>query len=359
MSMTYTPILKWKAGEQGAIKDLNDVIKKQIYPVCIVPPIPWDFDQNCNKKTIDEHLIGFGKKLKKSWNIDSTIMLDGEKLDNIKMKNKEHTMERLIDDAENNGVKIVPVIGGDKSTEYIKAVNSKIASYKRGVAIRLKYQDLINSKILVKLMTEVNVDINKVDLIIDCGEINKDSLGQCETDVLKFIDLLTEFGEFRKIILSSSSFPKSLAGIPKYSLKEYLRNDFKLWKKVVNKNSTDREISFGDYGVDDPEWPEKINPKFLTNIMMGYIRYTGKDRWYVAKGEKLYHNAVGFKQFNKLAQMIMDSELGIYCGELYSSGDNQIYNVANKIGTNGNNGTWVKAAVNHHITFVVNQLMKE
>ncbi|SEJ97409.1 Beta protein [Propionispira arboris] len=352
----YTPVLKWKAAEKRAVKNLDPKIKSYIFPLCIVQPIAWDFDNNAYKSTIDKHLSKFGSEFKNSWGLNTPVMIDGEQVDSELMADGSHPIKFLIHEAEKNGTPAIPVIGTDKSTNYITSTIPLILTFNRGVAIRLKQADFTNNITVTisTLISKMNLTEYDTDIIIDCEGILAKNINDIILKLSNILNLLSK-KNYRKIIIAASTFPKTLAGIPKYTVKEFPREDFGLWKQLSQKNIVPNLI-FGDYIMEDPSWPDKINPKIIINMMTGNIRYTQKNKWYVAKGEKLY-GPVGFSQYGKLTQLIVNHPSNIFCGQNYSIGDKRINDCANNIGNTGNAGTWIQAGVNHHITFTVNQLL--
>ncbi|MDD5019905.1 MAG: hypothetical protein PHS61_05750, partial [Candidatus Omnitrophica bacterium] len=63
----YVPCLRWKTGEYGAILKLNNMAKQALTPLIEVPEIGWDFEEKREKKTIDQLLAPFAKRVHDKW----------------------------------------------------------------------------------------------------------------------------------------------------------------------------------------------------------------------------------------------------------------------------------------------------
>ena len=63
----YVPILKWRMGEYQALVRLEDTIKDNIVPLIIIPPIEYDFEEQQDKKTVEEHISPFANRFQAKW----------------------------------------------------------------------------------------------------------------------------------------------------------------------------------------------------------------------------------------------------------------------------------------------------
>lgn len=352
----YVPILKWKTGEQRAIKELEPAIKAKIRPLFLIPPIPWDFENDNYKCTIDKHLEGFGQKLHNIWQSVQPVMIDAEQIDNELMGNGSHPIEYVVNEAENYGVAVIPVTGFDKSNAYNDAVKTINKKYKRGIAIRIKQPDFQTiGTSLPQLMQHIGVNRKNTDLIFDCEEITQRTFGSTKDAIIAALARISNLSDFRTIIVSATAFPKTLAGMPNYTIKKFPRSEWFLWNSLISTPGISQNIIYSDYTIDDPYWPDMIDLKLLIKKLIGNVRYTREECWYVVRGEKIF-SQIGYRQFYKVCELLVTHPDNILCGQNYSSGDKRIFECAKRRGSTGNLGTWFQAGVNHHITFVVNQL---
>ena len=82
------------------------------------------------------------------------------------------------------------------------------------------------------------------------------------------------------------------------------------------------------------------------------IKYTHDSDWILVKGHKI--KAGESAQSYKLCQTLVG--LPQYRGTGHCWGDSYIHNCAMGTDGPGSQTTWIKVGVNHHITYVVNQL---
>jgi len=163
-----------------------------------------------------------------------------------------------------------------------------------------------------------------------------------------------ELNKYNSMIITGSSFPETLSGIQAWSIIKNPRKEFIIWQELREKYP---DLIFGDYVSDDPKDPS-FNHKV---IIIPTIRYTYNENWYIFRGEHDEDKPYDYSQFHKLSQDLVDHH--IYCGKDFSWSDKRINNIANTKckNTNCNHGnaeSWVQIAVNHHISFVVNQLQE-
>lgn len=67
-------------------------------------------------------------------------------------------------------------------------------------------------------------------------------------------------------------------------------------------------------------------------------------------------DSAGFKQYPANAFLL--SERPEFCGTAFSYGDQYISEIASQSERTGNAETWLRAGVNHHLTFVVRQIAR-
>ena len=73
---SYMPILKWKAGECSALKELFPNDKAAMTPLVEIPPVPWDFVNDQAAKTVDAHLANVPDHMVKHWGTNDDIFVD-------------------------------------------------------------------------------------------------------------------------------------------------------------------------------------------------------------------------------------------------------------------------------------------
>jgi Beta protein len=195
-----------------------------------------------------------------------------------------------------------------------------------------------------KLLRRLGVATDNVDLIVDCQLVEehqplKGTAAKLEKDYW-----------WRSITYVGGSFPPNLTNLRKNDQHELPRHE---WITFESEHSTLRAgVRFGDYTVQHPFQPDDIS-----YLPSGSIRYASDQHWVVMRGEKLDNpKGPGWKQYIGQAQLLCDRSEFQACGPEFSAGDTYIHFMANQTKTTGSPETWLRAAINHHITLVAHQL---
>ncbi|KGE17553.1 beta family protein [Paenibacillus wynnii] len=346
----YVPVIKWKQGEQKAIECLSDESKSIITPLIEVAPIDWDFDKGQPKKTIDGHLQKIGESLRQCWNNDGEVYIDCLWIDQEeRMADGNHYLSHILNSGREHSVKMVPVLGTDKDTEYQSAVVNAIQIDNLGVCFRLVGEDFENiGKNITDLLSIVQLEPEMIDLIIDYGYVNPAE----RTRTYQFLHLLLNsipvVDRWRKVVLLGTSFPKDLSDVDADSVDTLERSEWLIWKRIIS-NRPIRLPVFGDYGISHPDILE-ADPKFLR--ISANIRYTADDKFIIFKGRWL--RKFGYDQFYSLANLVVNHRE--YYGSNFSEGDKYISDVASGDDGPGNLTNWRKVGTNHHLAVVINEL---
>ncbi|WP_256761617.1 beta family protein [Cohnella sp. WQ 127256] len=347
----YVPVLKWKQGEQKAIESLTITIKQGLTPLIEVAPIDWDFDNGTYKKTIDEHLDGFGEIVSRSWGIDGSVFVDLLYIEpNDRMASGQHPLGYVMDDLRLHFVKAIPVTACDRDATYNREVSTAHQQDGLGICIRLVEEDFDNLHTRIDgLLNSLHIGPTEVDLVIDYRHVDPDSRTRTTLLLTGLINSMPYLQGWRNIILCGTAIPKDLSEIGADNVGVIERTEWLIWKRLVQTNLLTRRPIFGDYGVAHPE-PFEADPRLIR--MSANIRYTGENKFIMFRGRDLRKN--GYAQYYQLAaQVVAHPE---YSGPQFSAGDHYIYEAANQVGTSGSPQTWRRAGTNHHWTYVVNDL---
>src|SRR5260370_12915771 len=63
----YVPCLRWKQGEYKAISLLSNAARELITPLIEVPEKGYDFETKTDKKSLNDHLAPFAKRVRSNW----------------------------------------------------------------------------------------------------------------------------------------------------------------------------------------------------------------------------------------------------------------------------------------------------
>jgi hypothetical protein len=352
MPILYVPLLKAKGGEFAALKELDPAVQARVFPVFDVTDIPWDFENDSPGKTVDEHLAKIAENVFKSIGA-LPCAFDLTCLDpTTRMASGTHPLTWLFDDLRKKGVIARPVIGPGYDAAYLTAAAAEIATDRRGCVVRVVGQarvfDPAIATNLASVLGAVKLTEADADLLLDLQSVPSGSEHATALASAAVIHGLPSMGAWREFIISAAGFPRDLSDYGQ-GLFVIPRTCLITWDAMRSRGVA-RLLVFGDYAIDNHDRAElDINPRLLKGSTN--VRYTVRTDWLVPKGPNWKDN--GFAPMRGLcAQLVADAR---FAGAAFSWGDAYIVACANG-GPTGSATTWRKVGVNHHVTFVVNQI---
>lgn len=349
----YIPFLKLKAGEFGAIKTLDNTLKINVSPF-------FDFPYDKKMKE-NEYIATVGKLIRKfelnlvdipycyvdNFDVNSSLMINGE-------TNYKYLLTNL------SFFKIIPVVAIDRSWEHNQAVlnlrKSKIIKSKI-VAFRLVREDFKNYNVISTEikdeLTPVFNEFDKIDLVLDCRvclNINTDNLAK---EIVSFANSFCSEYRVRKIIVTGSSIPSSIAEIVKSNSElTLLRKELIVHKSVYNKLHDRYNIFLGDYCTVSPDYSEiDIEPEMMPNVTAPKIIYSHGEKHYIQRGGALKTHHRGYLQYNDLSKILVSKSF--FRGKNYSFGGDFFYQKSLGIGSKVQPGSVIKPSVNAHISYMM------
>jgi hypothetical protein len=337
----YYPQLFWKKAEQEALDVTPSNIQSNMTPILIMPDIDYDFIDQKYKKNLVNHLKDFGVNLSTSWHIDTPVMLDVELLEKHSLPN-QHPLDICIGQADAYNKNIIPLIQSNSSSNYLASVNQHL-SY--GVAIKIKLQEIQS---LLAIASKLQTDHKNIDVILDLEHINQIN-NQLDQTVLSCLAYIESIANWRSIILASTSYPSSQAGIPQNQVYRTPRLGWHLWANIIQMNTLPRTPGYSDYPVSDAS-ADIVDPRFMNPYASA--RYSDFSNWIFVKGKSVKGN--GWGQLKILCDILRNDQS--FQGRQYSWGDEFIDDVANGSKPTGGPKEWRKVAHNHHFMMVFDQL---
>ena len=158
--------------------------------------------------------------------------------------------------------------------------------------------------------------------------------------------------EWRSLSVIAGSFPKDLSAFPKNGQYTQQRLDWLSWLYQVNRRPPLQRLpTFGDYTIQHPFFSEP--PRHMN--FSASIRYTSGDYWVVMRGEGVRNETgPGYAQWPANAFLLRERRE--FCGSDFSYGDAYIEEMSSQLAATGNPETWLRAGINHHLTFVARQI---
>lgn len=338
MSRLYVPIVRCKLGEQKALINLDENVKDMVVPLIELPLFT---QAMINKQvTVEELISSFWNKRKYYFYFMPDWYSD---YDNF----NDFFVEKIKPICENEYA--VPVI----DLSLVDFVKDWSVAEKNGVAIRIRNNEFGDIEdILNPLFSETQLKRSKTNLIFDLQYISENDLFS-KTSVLKAaFSELDKAGEFNSIIISCVSFPKQFPPMESKKVYRFKRIETDIFATSIKLS--DRfsfNYVYSDYGpsdIEDNGFVIGMSPNFK-------IKYTAFDDYLYIKGIQIKKGGLDIGNVRALAKILI--ECSEYSGEHYSWGDKNIYDIAQgKIKSSGNLTTWVSYTMNHHITFIINQI---
>lgn len=337
MDRMYVPILKCKKGEQSALLNLKEDVKDKIIPLMEIP-----YSSATTKKTIPELIESFwtGRKF--------FFYFMPEWYDNS-LEELQDTLFNEIMTVVQNSKYAIPVI----DLSVLSSFSGIDKILQNGVAIRLRNNEFGQIEDTLNPLFSNNIlDRKNTDLVLDLQYVSEKDLFS-KTAVLKsaFSDL-DAAAEFRSIIISSVSFPKSISDLDVSQIYHFKRMEVDIFTLALKlEKRFGFKYFYSDYGPSDNE-----DVTFVIGMSPNFkIKYTTFEDFLCIKGLALKKGGLDISNVQQLAKILVDSS--DFSGASYSWGDNKIYLLATKnYNSPGNLTTWVSYAMNHHITFITHQI---
>ncbi|OLE75551.1 hypothetical protein AUG19_05275 [archaeon 13_1_20CM_2_54_9] len=331
----YVPILRWKQGEQLALRELYPTDKSSMTPLI---EIPYDYD-----KTLGETVAAIAK----NWGA-SAIFFDvvplAPRLESLWGK---YPVANVFAKARDAGLRLIPVTSLGCNPEFLAAVRGATVKDQPGACVRLFREDLAKTTLGVELNSHISLlglQPSSVDLLLDLKVYD-----HADDRYVRFCSSVPNLPAWRTFTIASGAFRQDLTGLSVGQHKLH-RDDWQSWRNQITSTLL-RQPTYGDYAT--------LHPFLISDIKglnpSASIRYTCEDYWVVMRGEGLRNKSgTGHAQYPANAKLLtLRSE---YCGQHFSFGDNYIYDISLNKGKTGNPRTWVTAGVNHHLTFAVRQI---
>ncbi|MFM2667156.1 beta family protein [Vibrio mediterranei] len=345
----YLPILKWRQGEYQALLRLNKEVKKNLYPLFVIPPVEFDFEEQKPKKSAEQHVEKLADRYIKKWgkalsliDIDSSLHLDN-------VSDGRTIPEYIFDELELIGGSFSPVLQLDYDVSYVNAVKKSWLSCQKGMCIRVSLDQLADASSSTQISnfhSFIGCPEDKTDLVID---FKKGASYEPYENVVELLSMLLgtvcNVNQYRSIYIVGTSL--ALDEVKKPGAKQQ-RHDWLFYKSLHSTAKSDfPNIGFGDYTIETPEF-SSLDMRLMKPAAK--IVYSSKNNWIIFKGTSFRDNPA---QMKDLCDALIKS--GYYYDPAFSNGDKKIHDCSLGICGTGNMSTWKEAAISHHLTLAVHQ----
>lgn len=338
----YFPILRWKRGEYIALRHLRGADRAGMTPLVELVPgtRPWGGDETPQRV---EALVS---QIEQSWGT-APLLLDPQ---HLALETSPASVLTNVWEAMPQQLQLVPVVGLARTSDYFSAVQSALDIAGR-VALRIQGSELRRpdiSQCVSELLERLQITQENVYLVIDLAYFPDRASPYPSLNELA--RRLPRWDAWYAVVLASGAFPANLTDFqPGQHL--HPRSDWRAWRRLINGENEARRPAYGDYATLHAIYstpPPRANPS-------ASIRYTASTNWVVMRGEGVRTpTGSGFAQWPANAQLLCERDE--FCGADFSYGDAYISEIADQVEHTGNPETWLRAGVNHHLTFVVRQI---
>lgn len=330
MSRGYYPILKWKKGEQEALRNLQ-VDQHDFYPVI-------EIVEECSPDS-------FFSALTNCYN--GPIYFDVKKLD-------KERLEEYIKFVNLNELNAYPLLCVE-DLDLLDNTEYALDKFSIKIPVPVDFEGLPFREIINVLLSHRNRDIN---VVLDAGEVIDSRNANVVFDLYdRYIsDNIEDLCVFENVTVCLTSFPTQ-PDIAAGEDMSYKRYDILIYKKLIEKfrkTLIDGKIQYSDYGVTKFTETELDFSKMRYGILPK-VKYTTDTQYIVKKGQKDRINNIFTRSYIDIAKEIVNSSN--FYGENFSYGDECIYEKANALDPKpGNSTQWVTYCTNHHLTVLMEQL---
>lgn len=344
----YVPILRWKRAEWAALGAL-----RASHRLCVTPLVeitPRSVAPRKSRPSIDEMLCKNVVDMQENWSA-LPVFVDVLHLNpSVRTRDGSHPLLFLGQEAQRRGVTMIPVTGPYRSSDLQNAVAGLTAADRRGVCIRVFRSDIRDSTAqdLMLLLSTLGLSARDADLVLDYQVTPSDP---AEVDYRAICSVIPELAHWRTVTVVSGAFPRDLT---RFSIGQHdlPRRDWQAWlRAVINNANLRRRAAFGDYTIQHAVYGEPPDfPNFSASI-----RYTAEDYWVIMRGEGVFNDdGPGFQQWPANAQLLCGRPE--FRGPQFSEGDAYIHQMSLQADRTGGAETWLRAGINHHLTYVAGQI---
>lgn len=339
--LPYCPGLRFKKGEYLAIASLLPDIQQFVEPRFVIPP-PKEYDHDLKRvPTVDEIAYMTGERISKHWPIRRAFL-------------DSHYIAKHLDD---DGLRKIFRIAQSRNPEIVAVARLEdlrnplyqefMCRSAIKIAVLITYEE-IDVDVIREALVAAGVSASDCVLFIDFSGAPLDP-ELAAGSVAAIFDLADQVGRWQRIIFQASNFPSKNPAA--HGGDELIRRDeWSVFHAALKECSVSPDrIGYGDFGAD---CSGMVFPKGKGGgRAIRHIRYTTPTHTLVVRAKSEGKDEVLMQD---VCQRILDS--GQFAGQDFSSADDQIFRVAQRMAGPGNASMWREWNMTHHMTRVVRDL---
>jgi hypothetical protein len=351
----YVPIIKGKRYDVEALGKVFDDVRGLIKP--LVEAMPTERNEKIKKTT--EHNVGMFVNYIDKYLPSSQMFVDFYGLlPDEKMKDGTSAIITGFSLLKKCGRVVTPTYGLDRDDNLWTQLRTVVSNFNQGFCFRISIDDLDDMAEetwgqIMERASDMGLSPPQVDIIIDLRCVGDKVENELKNTVIDFLALNPKAARYRSITVAGSSALKTVSEvIMKDGVGEVTRKELSIWAGLRRDVDEALNLSFGDYGIIHPDFSFAAPNPYIN----AKIRYTAGSRIIYFRGHGLRRPVNDYAQYRDLAAKVCVDHR--YRGENASFGDKYIYECAHqpKEGGNfGNPSTWIRADMNHHISYTAQQ----
>lgn len=338
-NFVYVPFLRWKKGEQDALRYLKDADRERLLPVADVLELEQGRKQS---KLVSQVVKSAGETY--PIGVDLSDAFDGP----VPHDDLADVCQQLVQ----AGVDAWPVVRARAALADLAG----LFHLKPFAAIVVRVREGITFDELDAVLDGVRKTAGKakpIYLVLDMHAMGNAEPTAKAAAVRKAVARYCAHPSLTQVVIAGGSFPMTLAGM-KQGINNYVdRKELEVWQ-ALRADLECRAVVFGDYCVTNPEPLEDLDPTKINPSAA--IRYTLNTRWWVIRGAGTRSAGKGgMGQYNHLCDILVNHP--DYSGVGYSYGDDRYHYHAQPGSKTGNLMTWRRDATSHHLTLTVRTIL--
>ncbi len=349
----YMPILKWKQGEQLALRNLTEDQwqRLRLMPLIELQPIDAAPDAASIKAELPAYLKKAAEQITKSLPSERGVCVDAEYVSPAYPKQANLLIVVCTYLQREAPRPIIPVFH-TAILESLGSLSSSQQEFLKGqqsIVLRLRTDQIEPSQVVpaVTAITELGIKRRNLHLLIDQYSLVDRQHADCLAAVRPYIDNAVS-AKCASVTIGGGSFPINLVGL-KRGVTEIPRVEWMVWE-LLQKSGAYPDLRYADYTVTNPAPLPNMDATAMNPSIA--IRYAAGQFWRLYKGRGFKSGVPG--EYRNLCKLLVTDD--IYSGEPFSYGDAQYNKASNGGDRNGNPSSWRKEATNHHIVLTASAL---
>lgn len=349
-SPLYVPIVKGKRNDLIAVGKLSRHVRECVKPLVEAMPV------NRKKTNVDDHVHQLCQYVRKHVPLGNLFVdFFGLMPEDCASDGTNATIfgYQLL---KGLGRYVTPVYGIERNNELWTSLREVVEGFGQGFAFRLHRDDLADDLIdetwgaIIERAAQLGLKEESIDIILDFGSLSELDPVEVREATVSFLSGNPRVRNYRSIVVASSSALRTVSEVEKEGVAEIVREELHLWSDLWNDLPDEVRPVYGDYGIVHPDFSDMGPNKYMN----AKIRYTVGNKILYFRGHGLLHPQKDFEQYQELAQKV---KADARCrSESFSFGDGYLASCAKGHISPGAPATWVKADMNHHITYVALQI---